>query len=135
VCQILLYQLTSSLSLVAHFHGQAISLSFKTKSDISQKSYNQFENPISTGWGFEVLGRILRFDYLQFCISTANLYQSISQSIAESNYQASLFIGRNPSLNFFLFHCTTLDDASFSWMFDSKLQGPKYVSSNMPPNG
>ena len=122
MCRILLYRLTGSFRLVAHFNGNTVSLSFKTESDISQKSYSHYENPLSTGWGFDVLGRILRFDYLQFCISTAILYLSISQSIAESIYQASLSIGRNQCLNFFLFHCTTLDDASFSWMFVSNSQ-------------
>jgi len=42
-----------------------------------------------TVWVFLVLGRILRLDYLQSCLSTAELYQPSSQSIAETNNKAS----------------------------------------------
>jgi hypothetical protein len=122
--------------LVAHYYGEAISLSSKPKSDISQKSCSQLENPISTVWAFLVLGRILRFDYLQFCLSTAELYQPLSQSIAESNNQASFSIGRNRRLKLtLLFLCTALVGGSFSWMFDSQLQEPKPTGSNMAYNG
>jgi len=38
-------------------------------------------------------------------------------------------------ISFFLSLCTTFDGASFSWMFDSKLQGPKYTASSMAANG
>jgi len=103
--------------LIANFHGEAISLSSNPESDISQKICSQLDNPTSTVWIFLVLGRILRFDYLQFCLSTAELYQPSSQSIAETNYKASFSISRNRSLNFFLIHRATFDDASFSWMF------------------
>jgi len=45
------------IRLVANFHGDAISLSFKTDSDISRKIYSRYENPISTVWVFIVPGR------------------------------------------------------------------------------
>jgi len=84
---------------------------------MSQRICNLYENPKLAVWVFLVLGRILRFYYQQFCLSTAELYQPSSQSIAETNNKASFSISRNRSLNFFLIHRATLDDASFSWMF------------------
>jgi len=100
------------LCLLAYLHGEAISLSSNPESDISQKICSQLDNPTSTVWIFLVLGRILRFDYLQFCISTAELYQPSSQSIVETNYKASFSFSQNRNLNFFLIHSTTLDDVS-----------------------
>jgi len=67
---------------------------------MSQRICNLYENPILTVWAFLVLGRILRFYYLQFCLSTAELYQPSSQSIAEINYKASF--SAKPFLSFFL---------------------------------
>jgi hypothetical protein len=47
-----------------------------------------------------------------------------------------LSIGRDRNLNLALHErSTTLDDAYFSWMLDSKLQRPKPAGSNMPHNG
>jgi len=92
-----------------------ISWSFKTESDNSQKNCSLYENPISTVWVFIVLGLILRYDYLQFCLSTAKIYHPLSQSIADSNYQASFSIGRNRSLKLTLHdRCTAHVGASFS---------------------
>jgi len=122
------------IRFVDNFHDDAISLSFKTELDINQKICPHLENQISSVCAFLVLGRILRFDYLKFCLSTAKLYQS--KSIAESNYQASFAIGWNRSLKLaLLFLCTALVGASFSWMLDSQLQEPKPTGSNMAYNG
>jgi len=80
-----------------------------------QKSCRLFENPPYTVGKFVVVGRILRSDHQQLCLSTTDHYQSLSQSIAESNFQASFSISRNRILQLlFHEHSTTSEAISFS---------------------
>jgi len=105
--------LKSAYSVCTQFAGppswRSHFLVVQPESDISQKCCRPFENPKSTVWIFPVPGWILRFDYLQSCISTANLYESQTKPTAGTYCHASFSIGRNRKLwSFFLIHRTLL---------------------------
>ena len=92
------------------------------------KTVNHFENPISTGWVFLVLGRILRFDYLQFCLSSAEPYWP--KQLSEIS-----FLSTAPLLMLFLsLRCLFIncrDQLSAVFLYRQKLQSAFFLSKTL----